>query len=241
MLTEALILHCARLKKKLRIMQIKFKRLSYSIATTLEVLQPKRFMKGILTGIVLFASLTLSAQQVLNVRDKDGYFCPGIIIDGDTIPVIYYDNVGIQGVKTSRSNAESQQWDRLVRNVKKAYPYARLAGEKFMEYNQKMSAVSSEKEKKEMMKKAEEELDAQFGEELKALTFTQGKILLKLIDRQTSNCSYDIVKEFRGKFRAFFYQSFARIFGYNLKEKYDPLGEDADIERIVLMIENGTI
>jgi hypothetical protein len=116
-----------------------------------------------------------------------------------------------------------------------------VAGIKFNEYNQKMAGITSEKVKKDLMKQAEAELEAQFGDELKDLTITQGKILLKLIDRQTSNCSYDIVKDFRGKFRAFFYQSFARIFGYNLKIKYDPLGADADIERIVLMIENGVI
>jgi len=76
---------------------------------------------------------------------------------------------------------------------------------------------------------------------LKELTITQGKILLKLIDRQTSSSSYEIVKDFRGRFRAFFYQSFARMFGYDLKVRYDPLGDDADIERIVQMIESGTI
>ena len=129
----------------------------------------------------------------------------------------------------------------MIRNVKIAYPYAKLAGIKFNEYSKQISATSSEREKKLMMKKAEDELQAQFGDELKELTFTQGKILLKLIDRQTSNCSYDIVKEFRGKFVAFFWQGIGKIFGYDLKTKYDPLHEDADIERIVLMIENGSI
>ena len=92
-----------------------------------------------------------------------------------------------------------------------------------------------------MMKKAQDELEAQFGDDLKALTFSQGKILLKLVDRQTGNSSFELVQEFRGKFVAFFWQSFAKLFGYNLKIQYDPLGEDKDIELIVLMIENGTI
>ncbi|HNW53668.1 MAG TPA: DUF4294 domain-containing protein, partial [Bacteroidales bacterium] len=140
-----------------------------------------------------------------------------------------------------RNPAESKQWERLVRNVKKAYPYAKLAGIKFNEYSQKIADVKSDKVKKTMMKQAEDEIEAQFGKELRDLTFTQGKILLKLIDRETSNSSYEIVKDFRGNFRAFFYQSFARLFGYDLKARYDPLGEDADIERIVLMIESGTL
>jgi hypothetical protein len=198
-------------------------------------------MKFILVGLLALAPFLISAQGILNPHSDEGYHCSAIVVDGDTIPVIYYDEVYIWGNKSFRNSAESRQWERLVRNVKKAYPYAKVAGIKFNEYNQKMAGITSEKVKKDLMKQAEAELEAQFGDELKDLTITQGKILLKLIDRQTSNCSYDIVKDFRGKFRAFFYQSFARIFGYNLKIKYDPLGADADIERIVLMIENGVI
>jgi hypothetical protein len=198
-------------------------------------------VKFILVGLLALLPFISSAQGILNPHDAEGYHCSAIVVDGDTIPVIYYDEIYIWGNKSFRNSAESKQWERLVRNVKKTYPYAKLAGIKFNEYNVKMADVKSEKVKKDMMKQAEAELEAQFGGELKELTNTQGKILLKLIDRQTSNCSYDIVKEFRGRFRAFFYQSFARIFGYNLKVKYDPLGADADIERIVLMIENGSI
>ena len=198
-------------------------------------------MKFLLVGLFVLAPFLLSAQGILNPHSDEGYHCSAIVVDGDTVPVIYYDEVYIWGNKSFRNSAESRQWERLVRNVKKAYPYAKLAGIKFNEYNQKMAGVTSEKVKKDMMKQAENELEAQFGDELKNLTVSQGKILLKQIDRQTSNCSYDIVKDFRGKFRAFFYQSFARLFGYNLKVKYDPLGADADIERIVLMIENGVI
>jgi hypothetical protein len=198
-------------------------------------------MKSVLVSLLALAPFLLSAQGILNPHSDEGYHCSAIVVDGDTIPVIYYDEIYIWGNKSFRNSAESRQWERLVRNVKKAYPYAKVAGIKFNEYNQKMAGITSEKVKKDMMKQAENELEAQFGDELKNLTVSQGKILLKLIDRQTSNCSYDIVKDFRGKFRAFFYQSFARIFGYNLKVKYDPLGADADIERIVLMIENGVI
>jgi hypothetical protein len=198
-------------------------------------------MKSVLVSLLALAPFLLSAQGILNPHSDEGYHCSAIVVDGDTIPVIYYDEIYIWGNKSFRNSAESRQWERLVRNVKKAYPYAKVAGIKFNEYNQKMANITSEKVKKDMMKQAEDELEAQFGNELKNLTISQGKILLKLIDRQTSNCSFDIVKEFRGRFRAFFYQSFARIFGYNLKVKYDPLGADADIERIVLMIENGVI
>jgi len=198
-------------------------------------------VKFILIGFLAVIPFMVSAQGIINPHDDEGFHCSSIIVDGDTIPVMYFDEVYIWGNKSFRNSAESRQWERLVRNVKKAYPYAKLAGIKFNEYSQKMAGITNEKVKKNMMKQAEDELQAQFGNELKDLTFSQGKILIKLIDRQTSNCSYEIVQEFRGRFRAFFYQSFARIFGYNLKIKYDPLGADADIERIVLMIENGSI
>jgi hypothetical protein len=91
------------------------------------------------------------------------------------------------------------------------------------------------------MKQAEEEIEAEYGQELRDLTISQGKILIKLIDRETGNSSYDLVADLRGEFRAVFYQAFARIFGYNLKIKYDPEGEDKDIELIVRMIENGQL
>lgn len=198
-------------------------------------------MRFILFGFLTLSSLFVLAQNTLNLNDTTGFPCSAKVIDGDTVPLVYIGEVYVWGNKTTRNSAEARQWERLVRNVKKAYPYAKLAGAKFNEYNQKIEGIQSKSVQKAMMKQAEDELQAQFGEELKELTITQGKILLKLIDRQTSNCSYDIVKDFRGSFRAFFYQSFARMFGYNLKVKYDPLGEDADIERVVLLIENGSI
>jgi hypothetical protein len=91
------------------------------------------------------------------------------------------------------------------------------------------------------MKKAEQELEDKFGEDIKAMTYSQGKILIKLIYRETGSSSFDIVKELRGRFSAFVWQTLARIFGYDLKTKYDPGGEDQNIEKIVQMIEAGSI
>ena len=91
------------------------------------------------------------------------------------------------------------------------------------------------------MKKAEKELELQFGDELKDLTFSQCKILIKLIYRETGNSTFDIVKQLRGKFTAFIWQTLARLFGYDLKTDYDPGGTDQAIEQIVLMIEAGAI
>jgi hypothetical protein len=198
-------------------------------------------MRFILFGFLTLSPFLILAQNPTKPNDTLGFPCTAKVIEGDTVPIVYMGEVVLWGNRPSRNSAEARQWERLVRNVKKAYPYAKLAGEKFNEYNQKIAGIQSKSVQKAMLKQAEDELQAQFGAELKELTITQGKILLKLIDRQTSNSSYDIVKDFRGSFRAFFYQSFARVFGYNLKVKYDPLGEDADIERIVILIESGNI
>ena len=203
-----------------------------------------KLTRVILLGTILFVffSQVALAQTPQNKIDSLGRtICRTIIEDKDTMPVIYLNGVNITGHPTGNYTEEIRRWDRMVYYVKSVYPYAKLAGIKFNEYSAKIAEVKNQKEKKEMMKKAEDELKAQFGEELKRLTFNQGKVLLKLVDRETGASSYDLVVEFRGQFIAFFWQSFARLFGYNLKVKYDPLGEDADIERIVRMIENGEL
>lgn len=162
------------------------------------------------------------------------------IVDGDTIPMMDLPVVRIKGYIIYRTPADQRRFDRLVRNVKKVYPYAKLAGIKLQHYDSLMAGLT-EKEQRKLYKRAEDELKSEFGEELKSLTFSQGRILLKLVDRETGTPTYHIVRELRGSFVAFFWQNLSRLFGYNLKEKYDPEGKDKDIETIVLMIENGMI
>lgn len=190
--------------------------------------------------VVLILILVIFWHQA-SCQQVGGQDVKALVIDGDTIPMIDLSEVHIYRKDINTNSAEARKFDRLVQNVKRVYPYAKLAGIKFNEYSILLANIKSEKAKKAMMKKAQSELEVQFGNDLKTLTFSQGKILLKLVDRQTGNSSYELLQEFRGRFVAFFWQSFARIFGYNLKMVYDPLGEDKDIELIVLMIENGTI
>ncbi len=181
---------------------------------------------------LLPAALAQSPRDIIVVKAR--------IIKGDTIPMMDLPEVRIKGYVIYRTPSEQRRYDKLVRNVKKVYPYAHLAGIKLREYDEMMAGLS-EKEQKKLYRKAEDELKAEFGEELKALTITQGHILLKLVDREVGNPTYNIVKELRGTFVAFFWQNLSRLFGYNLKDKYDPNGRDRDIEIIVQRIENGTI
>ena len=163
------------------------------------------------------------------------------IIDGDTValidvkPVIIYPPIKIEN---KRSVA---RYDRLVYNVKKVYPYAKLAGQKLKIYKAILDTIPTEKARKSFIKKAEKELEDQFGDEIKDLSFSQGKILIKLVYRETGNSTFDIVKELRGGFSAFIWQTLARIFGYDLKTNYDPEGSDQAIEQIVIMINAGAI
>jgi hypothetical protein len=112
-----------------------------------------------------------------------------------------------------------------------------------IEYDSLLASLPSEAERRKAMKQAEEEILAQYTKDAKEMTFSQGAILIRLIDRETSHTSYQVVQEFRGKFRAFFYQGFARLWGYNLKTEYDPHNnpEDDDIETIMILLERGVI
>lgn len=178
-------------------------------------------------------------SSVLSAQEQHQQFrVQAVLLNQDTIPQIQLPEVIIWGFQTER---DLRRFQRLIYNVKKVYPYARLAGIKLEEYEAQLALAKTDKERRLIMKKAEEEIKTQYSGELSELTFTQGKILIKLIDRQTNETSYALLQELRGNMVAFFYQGFARIWGYNLKTKYDPLGEDAAIEMIVKMIESGQL
>ncbi len=166
---------------------------------------------------------------------------PTAVIGGDTIAAVDLRAVVIFPPSPPAGKYAPARWDRLVYNVKKAYPYAKKAAEQLDFYRTVLDTITGEKERKQYMKKAEKELEEKFGEEIKSLTFSQGKILIKLVYRETGNSTFDIVKQLRGRFTAFVWQTLARLFGYDLKTNYDPGGTDQAIEQIVLMIEAGAL
>ena len=165
-------------------------------------------------------------------------------IDGrDTILIVYLPEVDIDLMSRYYEIIDSRQGRRLVSNVRKVFPYAKLAGNKLQEFDTLLADIPNESERKHLMKEAEKQLTDQYTEELKKLTFSQGAILIRLIDRETGSTSYKLVQELRGKLRAFFYQGFARLWGYNLKTEYDPKNnpEDEEIEIIATLLERGQI
>lgn len=170
---------------------------------------------------------------------KMQYKVVAVIIDGDTIPSFNLQEFTVYGDFPTKNKKQYEAWTRIKYNVKKVYPYAILASAKLKEYNLVLEKLPDEKSKKLYMKVAEKELKAQFEDQLKDLTMSQGRILLKLIDRETGNTSYQLVKDFRGGFQAFMWQGIARLFGNNMKTEYDPEGEDIMIERAIKLVEAG--
>lgn len=166
---------------------------------------------------------------------------PGTVENGDTIAYISLPEAQIEQRRTWKSRRKYNQYIKLQRKVVKVYPFARLAAQKLEEYAQELAAVESEKEKRKFYKQIEREIKLEYEGELRKLTISEGRILIKLLDRETGNTSYALVEELRGKFSAFFWQSAARIFGHNLKSQYDPNGADKEIEFIVRRIERGEI
>ncbi len=194
-------------------------------------------MKKILLIVFLFAMVFSSVYSQKPVQ----YVIKAFVIGGDTTLIIDLPEYGVNAKMTRKIRKQIKRNERLVYNVKKVYPYARLAGIKLNEYEVLLKKAQNDIERKKLMKQAESELRDQFEGDIRKLTFTQGIILIKLIDRETGNSSYSLIQELRGKFTAFFWQTLARIFDYNLKEEYDPTGRDKDIEEIVVMIEHGQI
>jgi hypothetical protein len=191
-------------------------------------------LKFFLIPIIFFYALCAFSQG----QDRIVVF--GKIVDEDTIPVIQLREVNVLSWRYLTAS-EEKKLTKLMKNVKIAYPYARLAGIKLKEYEDILTQAPDDRARRKIMKQVEDELNAEYGDELRNLTVTQGKILLKLVDRETGESSYELVADLRGEFRAIFYQTFARIFGLNMKLRYDPEGEDRDIEYIVRMIENGQL
>jgi hypothetical protein len=164
-----------------------------------------------------------------------------VVINGDTVP--FFTLPGIEIITAADPNrAENlKRYLKLRRDVLKAYPYARLAAETLRAINDSIINLPKNRDKNKFIKEKEKEMKARFEKDLKKLTFTQGTILIKLVDRETGSTSYQLVKELRGSFQAFFWQSLARLFGSTLKSEYDGVGTDAAIESIVQSIERGEI
>lgn len=191
-----------------------------------------RYLSSIV--IMLFVSLTSHAQSKYGANDT--LFVPYIVYGGDTMTYAQLDMVTVFGEMTPEQRKAKQKWTRLRNAVYVTYPYAIKASYIINDVNQKLVTIKDPSARKKFLSTREKELKKEFTAPLTSLSVYQGKVLMKLINRQTNNSCYNIVKEYRGGFSARFWQTIAWVFGSSLKQDYDPKGEDADMEQIVLEV-----
>ncbi|MFN3874657.1 MAG: DUF4294 domain-containing protein [Flavobacteriales bacterium] len=183
----------------------------------------------------------IAPQVFLAQAPGSGQVHRAVVLDGDTVPVVELAPAVVEQRWSARDRRQAERYDRLVRNVMRVYPYARLTAELLREYEHDLAAIDRGSDQELYLKLAEAELRAEFEAEVKDLTISQGKVLIKLIDRETGRTSYHLVQQLRGSFTAFVWQGMARLFGHDLKARYDPLGDDRLIEVVVQRIERGEL
>jgi hypothetical protein len=199
-----------------------------------------KFKNSVVIVFLLGISMSVySQEQTEDATFKIRYKTWAVIIEGDTVPSINLPEFICYADYPTSNKQQYEAWTKTKYNVKNVYPYAIIAAARLKEYDMILNKITDEKTKKAYLKVAEKELKAEFGAQLRDLTITQGRILLKLIDRETGTTSYSILKEYRGGFQAFMWQSVAKLFGNNMKSEYDPKGEDIMIERAITLIEAG--
>ncbi|MGZ3766559.1 MAG: DUF4294 domain-containing protein [Mucilaginibacter sp.] len=155
-----------------------------------------------------------------------------INLDGELVPMIVTQEVRIVDVRIFKSKAERDAYNRLRYNIYKVLPYAKFAADRYQKLQRSLATTADKRRQKLMVDTCENEIKDLFKREIENLTISQGEVLIKLIDRQTGNTSYEMVKELKGGLKAFMLQSVARFFGHNLKETYNP-NEERDIEAIL--------
>lgn len=194
-------------------------------------------MKLLKTTLIVICMLVAQRihAQVLAIQPTKGEFPAYIDANGDTIAVVFLPSITISSKRVFKTKRDQKRYNKLYYNVLKAYPLAKVAGMRLQELEAALPSIPEHKRQKHI-KGVEEDLKKKYKQDLLNLTVSQGKILIKLIDRETSRTGYEVIKEFRGGFQAFMWQSLAGLFGTNLKTGYDDQ-EDRDIELILQDIE----
>ena len=184
-------------------------------------------------ALLVLCSFKGKAQAVKTNIVPEGYQ-KAQLYEGDTMAVV---NLRVK----FKNKREQAKYNKLVRDVKRTLPYAKMVYDTLIETYEYMETLPNDKARQAHLKRMEKELFAQYKPELKKLSFSQGKLLIKLIDRECNQSSYNLLKAYLGSFRAGFWNFFAGMFGASLKSEYDPKGKDAMTERVVVLVENGLI
>ena len=202
-------------------------------------------MRRILTIMLLMCAITMMAQEE-DVTDAGPTFVPTVkvskvMVDGDSIPYMEMSNVYVYPQITFSSKRQQTSYMRLVKNVKATLPIAKQARQMLIETAEYLETLPTKEAKDEHIKRVEKNILKEYKPKMKKLTYSQGKLLIKLVNRECKSTSYEAIQAFMGPFRAGFWQAFAWAFGASLKKEYDPDGTDRLTERIVLMVESGQL
>ncbi len=161
--------------------------------------------------------------------------------DGESLPEIDLKEVVIIGRPSNSKKFPFRKYERMIYNLKKVYPYGLVVRARLEQVNRELMNIPDEKERRKYIRQLEKDVFGEYEDDVRDMTITQGRLLIKLIDRETRNTSYELIQYYRGSFSAAFWQGIARIFGTNLKAEYDPFGEDAVMEIILREIEAGRL
>lgn len=196
-------------------------------------------LKFILIPLYLFLFIHLSAQNFSDSMLKDSTYHSAKKIGDDTLAYVQLREVVIPNARNRK--AYYKRLKKLTKNVVKVYPYAKLTGDILADCETELGKIEDEKTRQRFMDDVEDNLKEEFEGELKKLTYSQGRLLIKLIDRETGETSYELIKKLKGGFSAFMWQGLARLFGSDLKSEFDADEEDFMIDLIVKKIESGEI
>ena len=199
--------------------------------------------KSIIISYLLFLSLVAMAAVPTYSEKLDGYLLNSEIYRGDTIGSVVLPEVPIFPPMKFKSKKTEKFYWKTVRDVKKVYPYMKFIGAEYKRINAICDTISDPKEKKKYMKIYEKQLLAEYKPVMKTFTLSQGKMLIKLIDRELEATSYELIKQFRGGFVAWWWQLFAKMLGADLKEDFDATEKEKDriIERVITLYEAGVL
>lgn len=181
--------------------------------------------------LLLFIGVGKLSVSQTNVYDT--VITGAVVYNGDTLEAKTLDLIEINGKLTPAQLEALAKWTRIRNAVYITYPYAKRAGSLMNEMNVVLANITEKEKRREYIKSREKDLKKEFTTPLTNLSVYQGKILMKLINRETGNNCYEIIKEFKGGFMARFYQTVAFFFNSSLKQPYNAAGEDAEIEKIV--------
>jgi len=187
-------------------------------------------------SLALAMALATGAQAQWRPGPNDTLYVPFVVVEGDTMTYREMEMVHVFAPMTEARREAYRRWTRLRNAVYVTYPYARKAGAVFNEINSHLARMPDRRRREAYIRSREADLRKEFTTPLTNLSVYQGKVLMKIINRQTRNTCYEIIREFKGTFSARFWQTVAWIFGSSLKLDYDPRGEDAELERIVLEV-----